>query len=105
MGKTKDLFKKIGDIKETFHTRMGMIKDRKGTGPTEAEELEKECQEYTEELYKTGLNDPDNHDGVVRSLIQSQTFLSVKTSGAQETLQTKLVEMMKFQLGYLNPKR
>ena len=82
-----------------------MIKDRKGMGLIEAEELEKEWQEYTE-LYKKRLNDPDNHDGVVRSLIQSQTFLSVKTSGAQETLlQTKLVEVMKFQLGYLNPKR
>ena len=69
LGKITDLFKKIWGIKETFHARMGMIKDRKGMGLIEAEELEKEWQEYTEELYKKGLNDPDNHDGVVRSLI------------------------------------
>ena len=56
MGKTRDLFKKIGNIKETFHARMGVIKDRKGKDLTEAEEI-KRRQEYTEELYKKGLND------------------------------------------------
>ena len=68
MEKTRDLFKKIGDIKETFHARMGTIKDRNGKDLTEAEEIKKRWQEYTEELYKKGLNDPDNHDGVVTHL-------------------------------------
>ena len=67
MGKTKELFKKIGDIKETFHVRMVMIKDRNGKDLTEAEEIKK-WQEYTEELYKKGLNDPNDHDGVVTHL-------------------------------------
>ena len=64
MGKTRDLFKKIRVIKVTFHAKMGKIKDRNGMNLTEAEEIKKR-QEYTEELYKKGLNDPDNHDGVV----------------------------------------
>ena len=68
MGKTSDLFKKTGDIKGTFHGRMGMIKDRNGKDITEAEEIKKKCQENTEELHKKGLNDPDNHDGVVTHL-------------------------------------
>ena len=106
MRKIRDLFKKIRDTKGIFHENMGTKKDRNGMELTEAEDIKKKWQEQTEELYKKGLNDLDKHDGVVRSLIQSQTFLSVKTSGAQETLlQTKLVEVMKFQLGYLNPKR
>ena len=65
MGKTRDIFKKIGDIKGTFHARIGMIKDRKGKDLTEAEEIKKSGKEYTQELYKKGLNDTDNHDGVV----------------------------------------
>ena len=65
MRKTRDLFKKTGDIKGTFQARMGTIKNRKGKGLTEAEEIKKRWQEYTEELYKKGLNDPDNHNGVV----------------------------------------
>ena len=64
MGKTTDLFKKTEDIKGTFHARMGMIKDRNGTDLTEAEEIKKRWQEYTE-LHKKGLNDLDNHHGVV----------------------------------------
>ena len=68
MGMTRDLFKKIGDIKRTFHTRMDMIKDRNGKDLTEAEEIKKRWQEYTEELYKKDLNDPDNHDGVTTHL-------------------------------------
>ena len=66
MGKTKDLFKKVGNIKAKFHVRMGMIKDAKDL--TEAEEIKKRWQEYTEELYKKSLNDWDNHDGVVTHL-------------------------------------
>ena len=63
--KTWDLFKKIGDIKVTFHAKTGTIKDRKGKDLIEAEEIKKRWQEYTEELYKKDLNDTDNHDGVV----------------------------------------
>ena len=65
MGKTSDLFKKIRDTKGTFHAKMGTIKDRNCMDLTEAEDIKKRWQEYTEELYKKGLNDPDNHDGVV----------------------------------------
>ena len=68
MGKTRDLFKKIRDIKGTFHAKMGTIKDRNGMDLTEAEEIRKRWQEYTEELYKKGLDDLDNHDGVVTHL-------------------------------------
>ena len=68
MWKTRDLFKKIGDTKGTFHAKMGSIKNRNGKDLTEAEEIKKRWQEYTEELYKKGLNDPDNHDGVVTHL-------------------------------------
>ena len=68
MGKTRDLFKKIRDIKGTFHAKMGTIKDRKGMDLTEAEDIKKRWQEYTEELYKKDLHDPDNHDGVITHL-------------------------------------
>ena len=64
MGKTKDLFKKTGDTKGTFHAKTGTIKDRNSKDLTEAEQFKKNRQKYTEELYKKGLNDPDNHDGV-----------------------------------------
>ena len=64
VGKTRDLFKKIRDTKGTFHAKTGAIKDRNGVDLTEAEEINKRWQEYTEELYKKGLHDPDNHDGV-----------------------------------------
>ena len=65
MGKTRNLFKKIRDIKGTCHAEMGSIKDRNGTDLTEAEDTKKRWQEYTEELYKKGLHDPDNHYGVI----------------------------------------
>ena len=68
MGKIKDLFKKIRDIKGTDHAEMDMIRDRNGKDLTETEEIKKRWQEYTEELYKKGHNDPDNHDGVVTHL-------------------------------------
>ena len=68
MGKTRDLFKKIRDTKGTFHAKMGSIKDRNVMDLTEAEDIKKRCQEYTEELYKKDLNDPDNHDGVISHL-------------------------------------
>ena len=65
MGKTRDFFKKIRDTKGTFHAKMGSIKDRNGMDLTEAEDIKKRWQEYTEELYKKDLHDPDNHDGVI----------------------------------------
>ena len=68
MGKTRDLFKKIRDTKGIFHAKMGSIKDRNGVDLTEAEDIKKWWQGYTEELYKKDLNDPDNHDGVITHL-------------------------------------
>ena len=67
-GKTRDLFKKIKDTKGTFHAKMGSIKDKNGMDLTEAEDTKKRWQEYTEELYKKDLHDPDNHDGVITQL-------------------------------------
>ena len=68
MGKTRDLFKKIRDIKGTFHAKMGTIKHRNGMNLIEAEDTKKRWQEYTEELYKKDLHDPDNHEGVITHL-------------------------------------
>ena len=79
MGKTRDLFKKIRDTKGTFQAKMGTIKDRNGMDLTEAKDIKKRWQEYTEELYKKDLQDPDNHDAVISH--QSQTSWNVKSSG------------------------
>ena len=68
MGKTRDLFKKIRDTKGTFHAKMGSIKDRNGMDLTEAEDIKKRRQKYTEELYKKDLHDPDNHSSVITHL-------------------------------------
>ena len=68
MGKTRDLFKKMRDTKGTFHAKMGSIRDRNGMDLTEAEDIKKRWQEYTDELYKKDLHDPDNHDGVITHL-------------------------------------
>ena len=68
MGKTRDLFKKIRDTKGTFHAKMGTIKDRNGMDLTEAEDIKKRWREYTEELYKKDLHDPDNHGHVITHL-------------------------------------
>ena len=68
MGNTRDRFKKIRDTKGTFHAKMGMIKDRNGRDLTEAEDIKKRWQGYTEELYNKDLHDPDNHDGVIAHL-------------------------------------
>ena len=68
MGKTRDLFKKIRDTKGTFHAKMGSIKNRDGMDLTEAEDIKKRWQEYTEQLYKKDLHDQDNHDGVITHL-------------------------------------
>ena len=78
MGKTRDLFKTIRDTKGTLHAKMGTIKDRNGMNLTKAEDIKKRWQEYTEELYKIGLNDPDNHDGVVTHLEPDNLECEVK---------------------------
>ena len=79
MGKTRDLFNKIRDAKGTFHAKMGTIKERTGMDLTEAEDIKTRWQEYTEELYKKGFQDPDNHDGV--PLTSIWTSWNVKSSG------------------------
>ena len=104
MGKTRDLFKKIRHTKETFHAKMGLIKDRNGMDLTEAEDIKKRQQEYTEELYKKDLHNQDNHDGMITHL--EQTSWNVKSSGPQKaSLRTKLMEVMEVQLSYFSPKR
>ena len=82
MGKTRDFFKKARDTKGTFHAKMGSIKDRNGMDLTEAENIKKQWQEYTEELQKKDLHDPDNHDGVITHL--EPDILNVKSSGPQK---------------------
>ena len=79
MGKTRDIFKKIRDIKGTLHAKMGTITERNGMDQTEAEDIKKTWQEYTEELYKKDLHDPSNHDGVITHL--EPDIGSVKSSG------------------------
>ena len=89
MGKTRDLFKKIRDTKGTFHAKMGSIKDRNGVDLTEAEDIKKRWQEYTEELYKTDLHDPDNHDGVITNL--EPDILECEAKWALESIATNKV--------------
>ena len=98
MGKTRDLFKKIRDTKGTFHAKMGSIKDRNGMDLTEAEDIQKRWLEYTE-LYKKYLHDQDNHDGVITHLEPDILECEVKWP-QKASLQTKLVEVMEFQLSY-----
>ena len=93
MGKTRDVFKKIRDTKGTFHAKMGTIKDRNGMDLTEAEDIKKRWQAYTEELYKKDLHNPDNHNGVITHL--EPHILECEVKWPQEaSLQTKLVEVM-----------
>ena len=98
MGKTRDLFKKIRDTYGTFHTKMETIKDRNCMNLTEAEDCKKRWQEYTEELYKKELHNPDNHDGVITHL--EPDILECEVKWALESITTKLVEVMEFQLSY-----
>ena len=99
MKKTRDLFKKIRDTKGPFHAKMGSIKDRTSMDLTEAEDIKKRWQEYTEKPYKKYLNDPDNHNGVITHLEPDFLECEVKRAlGA--SLQTKLAEVMDFQLSY-----
>ena len=81
MGKTRDLFKKIRDTKGTFHAKMGSIKDRNGMDLTEAEDIQKRCQEYTEELYKKDIHDPDNHNSVITHLEPDILVLAGESQG------------------------
>ena len=97
MGKTRDLFKNIRDTKGRIHAKMGSIKDRNSMDLIEAEEIKKKWQEYTEELYKKGLHDPNNHNGVITHL--EPDILECEVKWALESI-TKLVEVMEFQLNY-----
>ena len=87
MGKTRDLFKKIRDSKGTFHAKMGTIKDRNDMDLKEAEHIKKRWQEYTEELYKKELHDPDKHDGVITHL--EPDILECEVKWALESITTK----------------
>ena len=98
-GKTRDLFKKIRDTKGTFLPKMGSVKDRNGMDLTEAEGIKKGWQEYTEELYKKILHNPDNHDGVITHL--EPDILECEVKWALGSITTKkAVEVMEFQLSY-----
>ena len=98
MGKTRDLFKKMRDTKGTFHAKMGTIKDRNGMGLTKAEDIKKRWEEYTKELYKKDLHDPDNHDGVIIHL--ESDILECEVKWALGSITSKLMEVMEFQLSY-----
>ena len=99
MGKTRDLFKKIRDTKGTFHAKIGTINGRNGMDLTEADDIKKRWQEYTEELYKKDFHDPDNHDAVIIHLEPDILECEVKWALGSIT-RTKLVELMEFQLSY-----
>ena len=86
MGKTRAVFKKIRDTKGIFHAKMGSIKDRNGMDLTEAEDIKKRWQEYTEELYKKDLHDPDNHDGVITHLEPDILECEVKWASGNITM-------------------
>ena len=98
MGKPRDLFKKIRDTKGTCHAKMGMIKDRKCMDLTEAENIKKRQQEYTEELYKKDLNGPDNHNGMITHL--EPDILECEVKWVLGSITTNKVEVMEFQLSY-----
>ena len=99
IGKTRDLFKKIRDTKGTFHAKMSTIKDRSGMGLTEAEDIRKRWQEYTEELYEKYLHNPDNHDGVITHLESDILECKVKCTLGSITM-NKTSEEKEFQLSY-----
>ena len=86
MGKTRDVFKKMRDTKGTFHAKMGTIKDRNSMDLTEEEGIKKRWQDYTEELYKNVLHDPDNHDGVITHL--EPDILQCEVKWALESIPT-----------------
>ena len=96
MGKIRDLLKKIRDTKGTFHAKMGLIKDINGMDLTEAEDIKKRWQEYTEELYKKDLHNQDNHNGMITHV--EPDILESEVKWALESITTKLVKVMEFQL-------
>jgi len=98
MGKTRDLFKKTRDTKETFHAKMGSIKDRNGMDLTEEEDIKRRWQEYTEALYKKDIHDSDNHNGWISHL--EPDILECDLKWALGSIITKLVEVMEFHLSY-----
>ena len=102
MGKTRDLFKKIRDTKGTFHAKMSSIKDRNGMDLTEAEDVKKRWQEYTEELYKKDVCDPDDHDGVTTHLEPDILKCEVKWALGSITM-NKASGGDGFQLNYFKP--
>jgi len=104
MGKTRALFKIIRDTKGTFHAKMGKIKDRNGIDLTEAEDIKKKCQEYTEELYKKDLHDPDYHDGMIIHLepdiLESEVkwalgIITIKKASGGDGIPVELFQMLK----------
>ena len=101
MGKTRDSFKKIRDTKGTCHVKMGTVKARNGMDLTEAEDIKKRWQEYTEEPHKKDC-DPDNHDGVITHLEPDILECEVKWALGSITVK-KLVEVMEFQLNCFKP--
>ena len=96
MGKTRDLFKKIRDTRGTFHAKMGTTKDRNNMDLTEAEDIKKRWQEYTEELYKKDLHDSDNHDGIITRL--EPDILECKVKWALGNITMKLVDVVQFRI-------
>ena len=104
MGKTRDLFKQIRDTKGTFHAKMGTIKDRNDVDLTEAEDIKKRRQEYTEELFKKDLHDPDNHDGMTTHL-EPDTLeckvkgtlgsISMNTASGGDGISVELLQILK----------
>ena len=98
MGMTRDIFKKIRNTKGTFHAKMGLIKDRNDMNLTEAEDIKKRWQEYTEELYKKDLHDPDNHYGGITDL--EPDILECEVKWSLGSITTNKVEMIEFQLSY-----
>ena len=99
MGKTRDLFKKIRAIKGTFHAKMSTIKDRNDMDLTEAEDIKKRWQEYTEKLYKIDHDDPDNHNGVITH-VGPKSWNTKSRRPLEASLKAKLAEVMEFQLSY-----
>ena len=102
MGKTRELFKKIRDTKGTCHAKMGTIKDINCMNLKEANDIKKKWQEYTEELHKKDLHDPENHNGVITDLEPDILECKVKWALGNITM-NKLVEVMEFQLSYFKP--
>ena len=101
MEKSRDFFRKIGNTKEMFHAKMGTIKDRNGMDLTEAEDIKKRWQEYTRELYKKDLHNPDNQDGMITH--PERDILECEVKWALGSIATKLGEVMEFQVRYFKP--